>query len=241
MKTTDKGESRKSIFKVLGGKFRRAFITGILVVTPLAVSIWILVNLFMRADSVLGVLIARVMGKHVPGLGLLLLGIFVITAGVFARNYFGRKLISWGNLVLFKIPLFNKIYLALKQILEVFLGEKKTIFQRVVLFQYPRKGIFSLGFVTSESKGEVQTKTEQKLINVFLPTTPNPTSGFLLFIPEEELTPLDISVEEGIKLVISGGAVVPDYDTEKARPQLSEGEPAEADPSDSAGRNRGSE
>jgi uncharacterized membrane protein len=200
-----------SILKYFGGKFRRALIAGILVITPLAVSLWILYNLFVKADNLLGVLITRLLGRQVPGLGILLLFFLTLSIGVFARNYVGKKLINWGNLILFRIPLFNKIYIALKQIFEVFLGERKTIFQRVVLFQYPRKGIYSIGFVTSDSEGEVQMKTEQKLVNVFLPTTPNPTSGFLLFIPEEDLIPLDMGIEEGIKLVISGGAVAPDY------------------------------
>jgi len=204
-------EKRGSILKYFGGKFKRSLITGILVITPLAVTLWILYNLFERADSLLGVLISRVLGKHVPGLGILLLIFLVLATGVLARNYIGKKLIGWGDLILFRIPLFNKIYIALRQIFEVFLGERKTVFQRVVLFQYPRKGIYSIGFVTSDSEGEIQVKTEQKIVNVFLPTTPNPTSGFLLFIPEDDLIALDMSVEEGIKLVISGGAVAPDY------------------------------
>jgi uncharacterized membrane protein len=209
---TDKDKKKKrSIFGFFGKKLRQSFITGLLVITPLVISLWILYNIFEKADGLLGAIITRVIGRNVPGLGVILLVILIIAAGIFARNYVGRILINWGNLVLFRIPLFNKIYIALKQIFEVFLGERKTIFQRVVLFQYPRKGIYSVGFVTSESRGEIQTRTEQDLVNVFLPTTPNPTSGFLLFIPEEDLIELDMSVEEGIKLVISGGAVTPYY------------------------------
>ncbi len=210
MVNSDK-KTKRSIFGFFGKKLRQSFITGLLVITPLVISMWILYNIFEKADGLLGAIITRVIGRHVPGLGVILLIILIIVAGIFARNYVGRKLINWGNLVLFRIPLFNKIYIALKQIFEVFLGERKTVFQRVVLFQYPRKGIYSVGFVTSESRGEIQTRTEQDLVNVFLPTTPNPTSGFLLFIPEEDLIELEMSVEEGIKLVISGGAVTPYY------------------------------
>jgi uncharacterized membrane protein len=202
---------RGSIRRYFGRKIRRSFVAGLLVVTPLAISLWILYNLFVKVDGVLGALISRVYGRHIPGLGFLLLVFLIIMTGALARNYVGRKLIHWGNLILFRIPLFNKIYIALKQILEVFLGERRAVFQRVVLFQYPRKGIYSLGFVTAEGKGEVQVKTDQDVSNVFLPTTPNPTSGFLLFIPEKDLIPLEMSVEEGIKLVISGGAVTPEY------------------------------
>jgi len=204
-------KKRGSVLKYIGVKFRKAFITGILVITPLAVTVWILATLFEKLDGLLGALIIKILGRRIPGLGVLLLIVLVIVVGVFARNYIGGKFIRWGNLLLFKIPLFNKIYIALKQIFEVFLGERKTLFQRVVLFQYPRLGIYSIGFVTSPGDGEVQARIDRKLIHVFLPTTPNPTSGFLLFVPEEDTIPLDMSVEEAIKLVISGGAVIPEY------------------------------
>jgi uncharacterized membrane protein len=217
MKQKNKRE-RGSILKYIGVKFRKAFFTGILVITPLAVTIWILANLFEKVDGLLGELIIRVLGRRIPGLGVLLLVILVIVVGVFARNYIGGKLIRWGNLLLFKIPLFNKIYIALKQIFEVFLGERNTIFQRVVLFQYPRLGIYSIGFVTSKGGGEVQANVDRKLLHIFLPTTPNPTSGFLLFVPEEDTIALEMSVEEGIKLVISGGAVIPEYVEGKSQP-----------------------
>jgi uncharacterized membrane protein len=207
-----RAKTRKfSALKWIGARFRRTFLTGILVITPLAVTLWILYGVFVKADGLLGEVITQVLGRPVPGLGILLLVILVMVTGIFARNFVGRRLIRWGNLILYRIPLFNRIYIALKQIFEVFLGERKTVFQRVVLFEYPRPGIYAIGFVTSKSEGEIQLRTEQKVINVFLPTTPNPTSGFLLFIPEEDIIPLDMSVEEGIKLVISGGAVTPDY------------------------------
>ncbi len=211
-------KERRPIIRSLGVRFRRAFLTGILVVTPLAVTIWILASLFEKVDGLLGALIIRVLGQRIPGLGFLLLVVLIVVIGVFARNYIGGKFIRWGNLLLFKIPLFNKIYIALKQIFEVFLGERKTLFQRVVMFQYPRPGIYSIGFVTSPGEGEVQVKTGRRLTHVFLPTTPNPTSGFLLFVPEEDTTPLEMSVEEAIKLVISGGAVIPEYMEPGSRP-----------------------
>jgi uncharacterized membrane protein len=206
----DRDRPGTSIPKRIGARFRRAFITGVLVVTPLAGTVWILYSLFEKVDGLLGVLVVRLLGRPVPGLGVLLLLVIVVGAGIFARNFIGRRLIRWGNLILYRIPLFNRIYIALKQIFEVFLGERKTVFQRVVLFEYPRPGIHAIGFVTSRSSGEIQERTEQSLVNVFLPTTPNPTSGFLLFIPEADLIPLDMTVEEGIKLVISGGAVTPE-------------------------------
>lgn len=201
---------RVPIPRRIGARFRRAFITGILVMTPLVGTIWILYGLFDKVDGLLGALITRFLGRPVPGLGLMLLVLLVFATGIFARNFIGRRMIRLSNRVLYRIPLFNRIYIALKQIFEVFLGERTTIFQRVVLFEYPRKGVYAIGFVTSESGGEIQQRTARTMINVFLPTTPNPTSGFLLFLAEEDLIPLDMSVEEGIKLVISGGAVTPD-------------------------------
>ena len=157
------GKPRGSIPKRIGARMRRAFITGILVVTPLAGTVWILYSLFEKVDGLLGALITRFLGRPVPGLGLLLLLILVFAAGIFARNFVGRRLIRLGNRVLFRIPLFNRIYIALKQIFEVFLGERKTVFQRVVLFEYPRRGVYAIGFVTSESGGEIQERTARKM------------------------------------------------------------------------------
>ncbi|MDO9465639.1 MAG: DUF502 domain-containing protein [bacterium] len=142
---------------------------------------------------------------------IILAAIFIIltVVGMLARNVIGKRLILFGESILAKIPVVNKIYRAVQQISHAFVG--KVIFARVVLLQYPRKGIYSIGFVTSDTKGEIGTEISKDSINVFLPTTPNPTSGYLLFVSEKDTIPLSMSVEDAMKLVISGGAVTPNY------------------------------
>lgn len=131
--------------------------------------------------------------------------------GFATRALLVRRLLKFGDNMLLKIPFVSKIYGAMHQIASTFLLKRKTVFERVVLVEYPRKGVYSIGLVTDESEGEVQHKTAQKLINVFIPTTPNPTSGYLLMVPKEEVINLEMTVEEGLKLVISGGAITPMY------------------------------
>ena len=122
-----------------------------------------------------------------------------------------NRFFSLGEKTLIKVPLVGRIYNAVKQISSAFLGHGKTIFKQVVLVEYPRKGIYSLGFTTGVSKGEIKDAMRRSCVNVFLPTTPNPTSGFFLVIPKEEIRFMKMSVEEGMKLVVSGGSVTPSY------------------------------
>lgn len=129
---------------------------------------------------------------------------------MFARNYFGRKLIELGEWILSTIPIVNKVYRAIQQIAAVFISEKREAFSKAVLFEYPRKGIYSIGFVTRDAGGEVKEKLDKEMVSLFLPTTPNPTSGFLLFVPKDEIIVLDMPIEESLKLIISGGAVLPE-------------------------------
>ena len=142
----------------------------------------------------------------------------VILVGLFAKNFFGRKLLLLGEIIIERIPIINRIYVALKQISNAFWGQDKTIFREVVLIEYPRRGIYALGFVTSENTGEVGEKISGKLLNIFIPTTPNPTSGYFLMIPDRRVTHLDMTVEDGMKMVISGGAVMPEEGMRKLIP-----------------------
>ena len=134
----------------------------------------------------------------------------VVFIGLATRVIFIRKLFSAGEAIFFKIPMLGKIYIAIKQISKAFLGQRKEVFKAAVLVEYPRRGVYSIGFLTSDTKGEIRRMTKKKLVNIFIPTTPNPTSGILLLTPEDEFMALSMSVEEAIKLVISGGMVVPD-------------------------------
>jgi uncharacterized membrane protein len=199
-------------------KIQTNFIAGLLVIFPIVVTVWIL-------NAVLNVMVGFVPQTIVNAYfqaaplrylwkGMAVVGILVITflIGVFARNVIGRQLIGLGEKILTKIPLVNRIYQALQQIGQAFLGEKRTGFNRVVLFQYPRPGLYTLGLVSGEGGREIGEKTGEKILTVFVPTTPNPTSGLLILVPEKDSIPLRMSVAEALKLLVSGGTVIPSYD-----------------------------
>lgn len=141
----------------------------------------------------------------------LVVAVFLIgLVGLLARNYLGNRIIKWIDTTLLRVPLLNKIYSATKQINEAFSTSNKNAFRTVVLVEFPRPGVYTLGFITSEQHPEVLASAEEKLICVFVPTTPNPTGGYLLLVPEEKVTKLNMSVGDGIKYIISLGSIVPE-------------------------------
>lgn len=189
-------------------KVRRSFLAGLLVILPLALSLAVLLWIFNQLTGWLP------FGYRTPLNRLLALAVLlglIIFAGWMTRLILGRQLLSFGESVISRIPLLNRMYAFFKEVSHTLFGARKTEFSRVVLVNYPKQGTFALGFVTSEAKGEVQAKTRSEVINVFVPTTPNPTSGFLLMVPQDEVIPLEMSVAEGMKLVISGGSLVPPF------------------------------
>ncbi len=145
----------------------------------------------------------------IPGLGLLVLLIAVTLIGALTAGLIGRWLLQTGERVLNRMPVVRSIYSAIKQIFETVLAQQSNAFREAVLVEYPRRGIWAIGFITGTTMGEVQNLTEEETVNIFLPTTPNPTSGFLLFVPKTDVVPLGMSVEEAVKMVISGGIVTP--------------------------------
>lgn len=200
--------------KVLRARLKRFFITGLLVVVPLYLTFYILSVLVRFMDQLLSFLPRRFhpdtyLPFHVPGLGLLITVIFIFIVGVLTTNFFGNKLLNLWEGILHRIPFIRNVYSASKQLIEAFFVTNRGGFRRVVLVEYPRKGIYVIGFVTGESKGEVQALTSEKVLNVFLPTTPNPTSGFYILVPEKDTIPMKITVEDAFKLIISGGMVTP--------------------------------
>ena len=144
-------------------------------------------------------------------LALVLFVIFTMSVGWVTRLMVGKRVVKLTETVISRVPLLNKTYSFMKEISQTLLAGRKTMFQQVVLVQFPRLGVYSIGFVTSQTAGETQAKTAETVVNVFVPTTPNPTSGFLIFVPKEQLIKLDMSVADGMKMVISGGVVVPPY------------------------------
>jgi uncharacterized membrane protein len=141
---------------------------------------------------------------------LVLAVVLISVAGVLARYYIGKKVIDWTDRVLMRVPLLNKFYGAIKQVNDAFAGNKHS-FKTVVLVEFPGPGNYSVGFITSEQQGEIQQKTGRNLVSVFVPTTPNPTSGFLILVPGEKLTKLDMSVTDAIKYIVSLGAISQEY------------------------------
>lgn len=190
---------------------RKFFLTGIVVLLPLVVTLYVLSFTYRVMDSFLGGLVRAVLGRSVPGLGALLTIGIVLLVGAVATNVIGKKLIAWLEFLLNRIPLIKSIYGATKQIIDAFSLQKSNAFQRVALVEYPRKGLYAVGFVTGSGIGEVQEKTAEEVISIFIPTTPNPTSGMLVLVPQKEVIFLEMCVEDGLKLIVSGGVVVPKY------------------------------
>jgi len=198
--------------KRLMRRLRGDLLTGIVVLAPLVVTLYIFVQLFLKVDRLLGRFIRPLPGgKEVPGLGFLAVVVLLVLVGMLARSVVGRTAIRAGEKLLTRIPLVNRVYLAVRQISQALLSGRRVPFRQVVLVEFPRKGVYCLGLVTSEAwEGIEVAGGKEDLLAVFLPTTPNPTSGFLLFVPAEEVIPLEIKVEDALKMVISGGMVYPE-------------------------------
>jgi uncharacterized membrane protein len=191
-------------------RLRRYLLTGLAVVLPTALTVYVLWILFVKLDAILGTFIRKKAGLTIPGIGFVAVLLIVLLVGAVATNLIGRRLVKLTQRGLEAIPLFNKIYVAIREISDAFLSDQSRMFRQVALVQFPRAGLYSICFLTSESGGEIDAKLGRKMVNVFLPTTPNPTTGFMLVVSEADLIPLSLTVEEGLKMVISGGSVVPE-------------------------------
>lgn len=198
-------------------KLRTYFITGLLVITPIALTIFLIWNLFEVIDGILSGFISYILvegfgfdGEPIRGIGFIAILILILLTGMLTSNYFGRKLFELGEWILKSIPFVNKIYNAIQQISKAFISEKREVFKKAVLLEYPRKGIYSIGFVTLDTGGEVKEKIDGDMVSIFLPSTPNPTTGFLLFVPKKDIIELDMNIEDSLKLIISAGTVLPE-------------------------------
>lgn len=198
------------------GLFKRYLVAGLLVWLPLGVTaaaILFLVNLFDRSLLLLPTQYRpeNLLGVDIPGFGIILSLALILLTGMLVANFLGNRLIHWWELFLSKIPLVRSIYTAVKQIAEAVFGSDQT-FQKVFLVQYPRLGLWTLAFQTSKTRGEAQVKTGvADTVNLFVPTTPNPTSGFFLMVARDDVVELEMSVDDALKMVISGGVVVPPW------------------------------
>lgn len=208
----DKNDGSK---KTIMAKLRNYFLAGVVVTAPIAITTFIVWKFLEFLDEKITPFIPysynpnTYLPFNIPGFGLIITVVFFIVVGWFTRNFLGRLMVRWSEYIVERVPVINKIYVAIKHVMETITSSHSDAFKEVVMFEYPKKDIWVIGFVTGVSKGEVQEKTSDETINIFVPTTPNPTSGFLLFIPKKDLIYMDMSVEEGIKLVVSGGIITP--------------------------------
>ena len=214
------GDYDDAVMKEWLKALRKSFFAGLIVVVPVAASILILLWLFTWITDFL---LPEALRQHfLTPLYLItvavLFVVFTTFVGWITRMVAGRQLVAMTESFIKHVPLLNKTYGFMKDVSQTVLSGKKTMFQHVVLVEFPRPGIYSIGFVTGVTEGEVQKKTKEAVINVFVPTTPNPTSGFLLLVPHQQLIDLDMTVAEGLKMVISGGTVVPPYPTGTQQP-----------------------
>lgn len=189
---------------------KRYFLTGLLVIIPIWGTFLILKAIFVGLEGILGDLLVRLVPSHyVPGLGILALIVLVFAAGLFASNFMGRWIVKWWEKLLNRVPLVRGIYSTLKSMIDVLSITEQASYNRVVMIQFPKNGHYCIAFVTGVTKGEMQELSQEPLIHVYVPTSPNPTSGYFLLVPEHEVTSIDISVEEAMKLIVSGGLCSP--------------------------------
>ncbi|WP_367718800.1 DUF502 domain-containing protein [Nitratireductor sp. GISD-1A_MAKvit] len=201
-------------------RLRNYFLTGFIVTAPLAITAYLAWSMIGWVDSWVKPYIPfrynpdNYLPFALPGFGLIVALILITLIGFLTANFIGRTIVHTGESILGRMPLVRSVYRGLKQILETVLSERSDTFKKVGLIEYPRKGLWALVFIATETRGEVQAKIDDdagQTIAVFLPTTPNPTSGYLLFVPRKDVIELKMTVEEGAKLVISAGLVAPEY------------------------------
>jgi uncharacterized membrane protein len=198
-------------------RLRRYLIAGILVWVPLGVTLFLLRFVGAQVDKTLTFIPENyqpdvLLGVNIPGFwGLILSVLILLLTGVFAANFVGRKLVSWWESIMNRIPVVRSIYSAAKNFAEIVFSDSSQSFKKVLLIEYPRKGVFSLAFQTSTQLGEIQGRTGQDVVCTFVPTTPNPTSGVIIMVPRKDVIELDMEVDEALKMIISLGVVVPTW------------------------------
>lgn len=195
---------------------RNNFLTGLVIVAPISLTIWVVWTFIRFIDSKVVPLVPAIynpstyLGVDIAGYGVIIFFLFTAGIGALTKGLFGRQLVKLGETMLSRMPIVRSIYNGVKQIIETLLSQSGSNFKEACLVQYPREGLWAIAFVSTQTSGEIPEKLDNgEMLSVFLPTTPNPTSGFLLFVPRQDVVILDMSVEEAAKLVISAGLVVP--------------------------------
>lgn len=206
----------RHIFRTL----QRVFVSGILVVVPVTVTLYVLYFLFQKVDGLLSPLFLKYLGYSVPGMGVLATLLLVLLIGILARNVIGSRLFGLGELVFVRTPLVRAVYTAAKQLLEAVTSTERKSFNRAVMIEYPRPGLYSIGFASSETE-LCSGERRERLTAVFIPSTPTPVTGFVVLLPASEVHELSISTEEAIKYIVSGGFAAPPVIT-RSVPSMSE-------------------
>jgi len=211
-------EIRKNLGRGILGNIRGNFLAGLIVIAPIGFTIWIVMSFINWIDGWVLPLIpynyhfTDYLGLNLKGIGVIFFLIFTVIIGWLGKGILGRTFLRFGENLVDRTPIVRSVYNGIKQIAETILSSRDSSFEKACMIEYPRKGIWAIGFVSSDTKDEIADKNPlktDKLISVFLPTTPNPTSGYLLFIPQSDITYLDMTVEDAAKLVISAGLVYP--------------------------------
>jgi uncharacterized membrane protein len=203
-------------------RLRRYLVAGILVWAPLAVTFVLLRFAVNVMDKTLAIIPPpyrpdELLGFHIPGLGVILTFIVLFITGMLAANFVGRYVVGGWESLLHRIPIVRSIYGGAKNFAEIVFSDTNDSFKQVLLIEYPRKGVYSLAFQTSAELGEVQARTGEDVICCFVPTTPNPTSGYVIMVPRKEIIVLDMDVDEALKMIISLGVVVPGWRKDRTR------------------------
>lgn len=191
-------------------RIRSILITGLLVLIPIVGTLSIVGWLFNSIDLIFRQPLEKFVGFPLVGSGIILTLLIILITGIVSKNYLGKKLIHITESVLKKIPLVGTVFVSIKQLVDTLFTDQKTAFKSAVLVQYPTKGIYAIGFITADAPQEVKMKSDKNLKSIFIPTTPNPTSGMLVMLPEEDIIKLDMSVEAAIKMIVSGGILLPE-------------------------------
>jgi uncharacterized membrane protein len=199
---------------------RKYFITGLLILVPLAITVWVLNLIIGTMDQSLLLLPESwrpeaIVGFHIPGLGTILTLLVIFFTGLAARNFIGRQIVSLWEGILTRIPVVKSIYSSVKQVSDTLFSSSGNAFRKAVLIQYPRQGSWTIAFLTGIPGGEVRNHLQGDFISVYVPTTPNPTSGFFLMLPRADSIELDMSVDEALKYIVSMGVVAPEAQTDK--------------------------
>lgn len=203
-------------------KLKKIFLTGLVVMIPIGLTLYILTFIISVMDGLLMIIPRQyhpdtLIGFHIPGFGIIVTIMLIFICGLMTKSIVGNRIVRYSEGLLDKIPIVRSIHIAIKKIVGSMVLYRSRSFRKVVLVEFPRRGVYTVGFVTGTPEGEIQRKTVQRCISVYVPTTPNPTSGYFIIFPEDEVIQLDMSVEEAFTLIISGGIVNPPEQLQKEK------------------------